>query len=79
MLSFLYGTTLLGPLFARFLPHMFYYERLVVGNYCVNHHTCFQLLLALLDFLAHVVPEKTLGSPLDHKEIKPVHPQGNHS
>ena len=24
-----------------------------------------------------VVPEKTLGSPLDSKEIKPVHPKGN--
>ena len=23
--------------------------------------------------------EKTLGSPLDHKEIKPVHPKGNQS
>ena len=26
-----------------------------------------------------VVPEKTLGSPLDHKEIKPVNPKGNKS
>ena len=24
-----------------------------------------------------VVPEKTLGSPLDGKEIKPVNPKGN--
>ena len=73
------NTTLLGPLFARFLRHMFYYERLVVGNYCVNHHTYFQLLLALLDFLARVVPEKTLGSPFDRKEIKLVNPKGNQS
>ena len=26
-----------------------------------------------------VVLEKTLGSPLDHKEIQPVHPMGNQS
>ena len=26
-----------------------------------------------------VVLEKTLESPLDHKEIQPVHPKGNHS
>ena len=39
-------------------------------------NTYFQLLLAFLDFLAaHVAPEKTLGSPLDRKEIKPVNPK----
>ena len=39
-------------------------------------NTYFQLLLAFLDFLAaHVAPEKTLGTPLDHKEIKPVNPK----
>ena len=56
---------------------MFYYERLVVGNYCVNHHTCFQLLLALLDFLAHVVPEKTFESHLDSKQsiLKEINPE----
>ena len=29
--------------------------------------------------LLNVVLEKTLESPLDCKEIKPVHPKGNHS
>ena len=27
--------------------------------------------------LSNVVPEKTLESPLDCKEIEPVHPKGN--
>ena len=32
-----------------------------------------------IDAFETVVLEKTLGSPLDCKEIKPVHPEGNQS
>ena len=40
------------------------------------HRTFFQYLFNLLSF---VVLEKTLESPLDCKEIEPVHPKGNQS
>ena len=38
----------------------------------VNHHSLWMMLL-------NCVLEKTLESPLDHKEIKPVNPKGNQS
>ena len=41
------------------------------------HYFYWVLTTAVIFITLHMVMEKTLESPLDNKEIKPVHPKGN--